>query len=160
QIGANSPVGHPADFTPIYQGPPGIGRSFAPGFDLRNYPINADNATAVVPLANVFMDPNLKSPLTHETTVSYGTSFGAGKGYGEVAYVARKTGSLIETFSTIQDGATHVVSNGIDAGIFSNIVYRNTDLAHREYQGMVFQTRYQLTGNWSVNGHYTLQIKN
>jgi hypothetical protein len=92
--------------------------------------------------------------------VSYGLSFGRNKGFGEVSYINRKTGSLIETFSTLADGQTHVVSNGIDAGLFSNIVYRNTDLAHREYQGLVFQSRYELNSRWNVNGHYTLQIKN
>ena len=55
----------------------------------------------MVPLANVFMDPNLKSPLTHEVTVSYGETFRRGKGYAEVAYINRQTGSLIETFSTL-----------------------------------------------------------
>ena len=101
-----------------------------------------------------------QSPLTHETTVSYGVTFGKDKGYGEVSYVARKTGSLIETFSTIADGSTHVVANGVDAGVFSNVVYRNTDIAHREYHGLVFQSRFALSKSWNVNGHYTLQVKN
>jgi hypothetical protein len=39
-------------------------------------------------------------------------------------------------------------------------VYRNTDLARRQYQGMVFQSRYRVTNHWSVNGHYTLQLQN
>jgi hypothetical protein len=160
QIGANSPVGHPADYTPTYQGPPGQGYAFAPGLDVRNYPITSANAAVNVPLANVFMDPGLKSPLTHETSVSYGLNFGERRGYGEVSYVARQTHGLIETFSTIADGTTHVVANGVDAGVVSNIVYRNSDVAHREYQGMVFQSRLQLSSRWNVNGHYTLQIKN
>ncbi len=160
QIGANSPVGHPADFNPFYQGPAGQGVNFAPGFDVGNYPINSANASANVPLANVFMDPGLKSPLTHEETVSYGLNFGDRRGYGEISYVARQTHDLIEAFSTIADGSTHVVANGVDAGVFSNIVYRNSDVAHREYQGVVVQSRLQLSSRWNVNGHYTLQIKN
>jgi hypothetical protein len=39
-------------------------------------------------------------------------------------------------------------------------VYRNTDEARREYQAMVLQSRYRLTDSWSVNGHYTVQLKN
>jgi hypothetical protein len=39
-------------------------------------------------------------------------------------------------------------------------VYRNTDAAHRMYQGMVFQSRYQLSNRWIVNGQWTLQLKN
>ena len=36
-----------------------------------------------------------------------------------------------------------MVFNGIDAGTVSNVVYRNTDEARREYQAMVFQSRYR-----------------
>jgi hypothetical protein len=160
QIGSNTPVGHPGDYLVTYQGPAGNGVGFAPGFDLANYPYTAGNVVATVPTANVFMDPNLHSPLTHEESVSYGVSFGRQRGYGEVSYVARQTHGLIEDFITLADGSTHVVGNGVDAGILSNIVYRNSDLAHREYQGMIFQSRLQLTNRWNVNGHYTLQIKN
>ena len=160
QIGQNSPVGRPDEFLSAYRGPAGQGATFAPGFDPKNYPISSANTSPIVPQANVFMDPNLKSPLTHELSVSYGLNFGRERGYGEVAYVARKTHGLIEDFSTISDGFTHVVASGVDAGLFSNIVYRNTDLAHREYQGMVFQSRFRVSNHWNVNGHYTLQIKN
>ena len=66
---------------------------------------------------------------------------------------------MIEAFSTIADGTTDVVSNGVDAGVFTNIVYRNTDLAHREYQGWCSSRGYQLSNRWSVNGHYTLQLQ-
>jgi hypothetical protein len=160
QIGANSPVGHPGDYTSTYQGPAGSGVGFAPGFDVANYPYTPGNVTAEVPTANVFMDPGLQSPLTHEETVSYGLSFGKQQGYAEISYTARQTHDLIEDFQTIADGSTHVVANGVDAGILSNVVYRNSDVAHREYQGMIVQSRFQPFKHWSVNGHYTLQIKN
>ncbi len=81
QIGANSPVGNPADITPIYRGPAGQGVNFAPGFDLANYPINSANATVLDPTQNVKMDPNLQSPLVHEFTVSYGTRMFGTRGY-------------------------------------------------------------------------------
>ena len=29
-----------------------------------------------------------------------------------------------------------------------------------QYQGLVFQSRYRIRDNFSVNGHYTLQLKN
>jgi len=41
-----------------------------------------------------------------------------------------------------------------------NQVYRNTPDAHRQYQGMVFQGRYQVTNHWTMNGQYTLQLQN
>jgi hypothetical protein len=83
-----------------------------------------------------------------------------GKGFAEVAYVHRAVGSIIEDFITRADGVTNVVAFGIDAGTLSNRVYRNTDLASRLYDGMIFQSRYQLSNRLTVNGQYTLQLRN
>ena len=146
-------------FQPL-PGARGPGLTFAPGLNVANYPVNPDNASLTVPTANVFVDPNTKSALTHEVTVSYGANINRGKGYAEVAYVHRKVGSLIEDFITRADGTTNVVAFGIDAGLLSNRVYRNTDLASRVYDGMVFQSRYQLSNRWTINGQYTLELRN
>ena len=70
---------------------------------------------------------------------------GGGKGYAEAAYVHRSTGSLIEDFITTENGFTHITAAGIDAGLATNHVYMNTDLADRVFDGMVFQSRYQLS---------------
>jgi hypothetical protein len=160
QIGANSPVGNPPDIEPKYQGPAGQGYSFAPGFDITNYPVTAANASVSDPTKNISTSPDLKSPLVHEFSASYGANIGNGRGYAEATYVYRKTTDLIEDFQTIANGFTDVVVNGIDAGLFTNKLFQNTDLAHREYQGLVFQSRYRITPRWSINGHYTLQLKN
>jgi carboxypeptidase family protein/TonB-dependent receptor-like protein len=160
QVGGNSPVGNPADIFSLYQGPAGQGLNFAPGLTVANYPVNPDNASVSVPTANVFTDPGMKSPLIHEFTTSYGANIANGKGYAEVAYVYRKTTNMIEDFITRADGTTRVQAFGIDAGLVSNRVYRNTDEAHRAYQGMVFQGRYQLANRWTVHGQYTVQLKN
>ena len=53
-----------------------------------------------------------------------------------------------------------VEANGIDAGGVSNQVFRNTPDAHRQYQGMVFQGRYQVTNRWTMNGQYSCSCKN
>jgi hypothetical protein len=160
QIRANSPVANPVYIATVYQGPRGQGVNFAPGFDPRNYPLTPANATVSDAMQNVSVDSKMLSPLTHEFTTSYGLNIRQGRGYAEASYVYRKTGSIIEDFYTLENGVTNVVVNGINAGRFTNRVYRNTDVAHREYQGMVFQSRYRLLNNWSVNGHYTLQLKN
>jgi len=160
QVGGNSPVGNPADIFSLYQGPAGRGLDFAPGLNVANYPVNSDNASVTVPLANVFIDPNTKSALTNEFTASYGITMNRGRGYGEVAYVHRTVGSIIEDFITRADGVTDVVANGIDAGLVSNRVYRNTDIAHREYDGMVFQSRYTVSNRLTVNGQFTLELRN
>jgi carboxypeptidase family protein len=160
QVGGNSPVGNPADIFSLYQGPAGQGIGFAPGLNVANYPVNPDNASVTVPTANIFTDPGMKSPLIHEFTTSYGANVANGKGYAEVAYVFRKTTSMIEDFITRADGTTRVQAFGIDAGVVSNHVYRNTDDANRQYQGMVFQSRYTPSSRLTVNGQYTLQLKN
>ncbi|HMF92753.1 MAG TPA: TonB-dependent receptor [Vicinamibacterales bacterium] len=170
QIGANSVVGNPPDINFTYTGPPGRGREFAPGFDLANYPL--DSAFVFnAPLANTFMDPDLKSPLTHEVSASYGVNIRNGRGYAEGSFVYRKTRDFVEDFQTTAQGVSHVFvsitdpaaggpTNDPNAPSFTNRLYTNTNLAHREYDALVFQSRYQISGNWSVNGHYTLQLKN
>jgi hypothetical protein len=160
QVGGNSPVGNPADIFSVYQGPAGQGVGFAPGMNIANYPVNADNAAVTVPTANVFIDPNTKSALTTEFSTSYGVTMGSGRSYAEVAYVHRSTGSIIEDFITTANGFTHITAAGIDAGFATNHVYRNTDIADRVYDGMVFQARHQLSARWSANGQFTLQLRN
>jgi hypothetical protein len=160
-VGKNSPVGNAPEVDALYQGPRGQGYQFSPGVAIANYPLTAANVTFLSDAAqNVFVDPGTKSALTHEFTATYGVSLARGHGYGEVSFVARETRSLIEDFQTIDDGFSDVIVNGIDAGRFTNVAFRNSDLAHREYRGMVFQARYRLTERWSVNGHLTLQLKN
>jgi len=160
QVGGNSPVGNPADVFSLYQGPAGQGVNFAPGLNVANYPVNNDNAAVTVPLANVLVDPNTKSALTNEFTASYGINLQRGRGYSEVAYVHRTVSSMIDDFITTQTGTVDVVLNGVDAGVVSNHVYQNTDIAHREYDAMVFQGRYGLNQRWSVNGQFTLELRN
>jgi hypothetical protein len=161
QIGANSPVVNAPDLFMVYQGPAGQGRDFAPGFNLANYPIAPGNAfVSVPPPSNVSMASNLKSPVVSEFTTSYGTNLGGMKGYAEATYVFRRTTSLIEDFQTTANGFTDVVLQGIDAGLVTNKVFMNTDLDHRQYQGLIFQSRYRISNRWTVNGHYTVQLQN
>jgi len=160
QIRSNSPVANPLYIATVYQGPPGQGANFAAGFDPKNYPLTPANATVSDATQNVKLDADMTSPLTHEFSTSYGLNIRNGRGYAEAAYVYRKTNSIIEDFYTLANGFTNVIVNGINAGRFTNRVYTNTDIAHREYQGMTFQSRYRMTSNWMVNGHYTLQLKN
>jgi hypothetical protein len=158
-IGANSPVGNPSDIFSLYQGPTGQGVNFAPGFDVKNYPITPANASVTVPTANIFLDPNTKSPLVSEVQASYGVTINNGKGYAEAAYIYRKTTSLIDDFITRDTGTTHVTLSGIDAGIATNHLFENTDQAHRMFSAMNFLSRYRLSNRWTVNGQYTLGLK-
>src|SRR4029450_8295599 len=67
---------------------------------------------------------------------------------------------MIEDFITLADGTTRVQAFGVDAGVVTNHGYRNTDQAHRLFDSMVFQGRYQVANRWTVNGAYTLQLRN
>jgi len=98
----------------------------------------------------------------HEFSTSYGANFISGRGYAEASYVFRKTTDIIDDIQDRTTGTTNVVVQGVSAGTFTNIVYKNIDssLQHRQYQGLVFQSRYRIQNNWSVNGHYTLQLQN
>jgi hypothetical protein len=155
QIGGNNHVGNPDVLFGIYAGPRGQGRSFAPGFNPANYVI----VDGRFPTANVSMAPGLSSPVTKEFTLSYGSEVGR-RGYAEATYVMRRTGNLIEDLITLANGTTRVVKNGFDLGTFTNVIYDNTDLASREYDGLLLQSRYSVNARWSVNGHYTLMLKN
>ncbi|HUQ86732.1 MAG TPA: TonB-dependent receptor [Vicinamibacterales bacterium] len=163
QVGGNSPVGSPATLSRYYTGPECIGdeRTCVAGFALASYPITTANLERVeVPLANIFVDQKLKTPLTHEFTTSLGRSINGGRGFAEASYIFRRTGNMVEDFTTRADGTTHVVFNGIDAGTVSNVAYRNTDLAWREYQAVVLQGRYRFMDHLTMNGNYTAQLKN
>lgn len=162
QIGANSPVGNPAEIFSFYQGPAGQGRGFAPGFNVANYPVNSINASVSDPLQNVFVEEGLRSPLLHEFSTSYGMNLFNGRGYAEGTYIFRRTVNLIEDFQDRTTGTTNVVVQGVDAGTFTNIVFRNVDsnVAQRQFQALVFQSRYRIRNNWSVNGHYTVELEN
>ncbi len=172
QIGANSPVGHPADFTPTYRGPAGQGYNFAPGFDLQNYPITSANASAVVPLANVFMDPSLKSPLTHETSVSYGDHVRRepqGVRSGERMSPGRRTisSSRFRPSRTVRRMSSSNTESGFQGDrLFPECRISRTGLyeiaQHCDYQGIgVSRPGCKIsTSRWNVNGHYTLQINN
>jgi outer membrane receptor protein involved in Fe transport len=155
QIGANSAVGNPAETVGVYHGPAGQGRNFAPALDPANYTISSGS----FPTANIFMSPGLSSPLTKEFTVSGGGQIGS-KGSAQATYVWRRMTNFIEDFIDIGNGTTHVVQNGVDFGTFTNIVYSNTNVPKRDYQGVVLQGSYRLTPNWQVAGNWTLQLTN
>ncbi len=155
QIGANSSVGNPAETIGIYNGPAGQGRDFAPAMDPANY----DIVYGSFPTANIFLDKNLSSPLTKEFTVSGGTQIGP-RGSAQVTYVWRRMSNFIEDFIDIANGTTDVVQNGMDFGTFTNVLYQNTNVPKRDYQGIVFQGSYRLTPNWQVAGNWTVQLKN
>jgi hypothetical protein len=155
QIGANSNVGNPDETIGVYVGPAGQGRSFNAGFDAANY----FTVAGLFPTANVQMAPGLSTPVTKEFTASLGAAV-TRRGYIEGTYVFRRTNSPIEDSIALSNGVTNVIRDGVDFGTFTNILYENSSVATRKYQGMLFQGRYTIRPNWTVNGHYTLMLQN
>ncbi|MBY0494657.1 MAG: TonB-dependent receptor [Cyanobacteria bacterium] len=155
-FGRNTPVANAGRVTSLYNGPAGQGYDFAPAYDLSNYTISSGS----FPTANIFLADDLKSPLTREFTLTAAQQ--VGNGAVRAMYVWRKATGLVESF--IDDptaaGKTTVAQNGTMFGIFDNVEYRNSDDVVRNYQALETMGNYHLRSNWSVAGHWTLQLKN
>lgn len=148
-------VGNPDLLIGVYTGPPGQGGDFAPGFDVNNYFI-VDGSFAT---QNVFFDPDLKSPLTKEFTVSAGGTLG-NRGYLKGTYIRRRAGNFIEDFIDTTTGQTELMYEGRSYGMFVNEVFRNTDLLERNYDALQFDGRYSVTSRFQLDGSYTVQLRN
>jgi hypothetical protein len=154
QISANVNVGQPNVLFAFYVGPEGQGRDFAPGFDPANYVIYFGR----FPTANVSFEEGLSSPVTREFTLSGGAN--GSRGFFEVTYVWRDMSEFIDDFITLSNGVTTVVEEGVTLGTFTNSVYRNTNLADRKYQSVVVTGRIRPTSAWTLDGAWTIQLKN
>lgn len=156
-FGRNTPVANSGRVTSVYNGPAGQGYDFAPAYDLSNYSI----VSGSFPTANIFLDDDLKSPLTKEFTVSAAQTLGA-RGAVRAMYIARKATGLVESF--IDDasaaGKTVVTQQGATFGTFDNVYYRNSDAAVRNYQAVELLGNYQVRANWSAAAQWTVQLKN
>jgi len=156
-FGRNTNVGTPSRLDLSYIGPEGVGRNFAPGFDLSNYVITGGN----FPTATVFFDPDLTSPKTDEFTLSLGRELPRA-GHVKATYTWRNTDAFIEDF--IDDpsaaGKITVIRNGVNFGTFDRVLYKNTDAPTRRYEAVQIESRMQVLDRLPVWGHWTVQIKN
>ena len=55
---------------------------------------------------------------------------------------------------------TRVVRDGREFGTFTNVIYRNTDVPERHYEGLLIDSRYRILNNLAVSGHWTVELKN
>jgi hypothetical protein len=155
QVGNNTSVGNPSYLYQYYTGPDGVGETFAPAFDSANWVTFAGS----VPTVNVKFDKGLHSPTTDEFT--FGGSYTLPRnGYVKAIYTWRKAGNLIESFTDTTTGSSTATLEGLEVGPFDNVVYRNSNLPTRKYQGLTFIGMVRPVGRWSVNANYTLQLKN
>ena len=154
QFSRNSNVGNADRYVAQYMGPAGEGRSFAAGFDPANYTVALGGT---FPTANVFFDDSLRSPLTKEFTLAVARDLA--RGWTRLGYVNRRATDFVEDFVTIDGGRTTIDRNGL-VGAFDNSIYRNTDLAIREYQALELQGAYRPAAALLVHAHWTVQLEN
>jgi len=154
QFANNTTVGNPSALFAVYVGPDGEGLDFAPGFDPANYEVYS----AEFPTANIFFESGLSSPVTREFTASAGGQLG--RGHLKFTFQQRNMRNFVEDFITLEGGSTTITHEGVDFGSFSNVIYDNTDEPAREYRALILQGRYPLHRTLSVNGHWTLQLRN
>jgi hypothetical protein len=134
------------------------GRDFAPGFDPANY---TRVLAGSFPTANVFIEDGVSSPVAREFTLSAGRQLW-NRGAAKLTYTSRNYSNMIEDFTDDPSnaGRTNVVFNGTNFGTFDNIVFRNSDIPERDYQALLFQANYRLMSRLSLEGHWTLQLRN
>ena len=152
QFGINSNVGRPNEVDYVYTGPAGEGADFAPGFDLANY---TGVVFASFPTANVQVAEGIRSPLTREFTLGLGRDLGQ-RGHAKATYAWRSASGFVEDFVNLSNGVTDVPL----VGSLTNRLYDNADDLYRDYQAAIFETSYRAWERVSVNGHYTLQLRN
>jgi hypothetical protein len=148
-------TGNPGFLFGPYIGPPGQGRDFAPGFDPKNY----DLAFAGSPTQNVRFAKGTSSPLIKEYTLSAGLEL-ARAGFLKAVYVNRRWTDLVEDFTSLENGTVPIVIQGVPGPLADVRIYRNSDIARREYQALLVEGRYPASDHWSVEGNWTHQIKN
>jgi hypothetical protein len=155
QIGNNTSVGNPAYTYQLYVGPEGQGVNFAPGFDAANYVTFA----GTLPTLNVFFDDGLSSPTTDEWTIGAGFSLPK-NGFFKTIYTNRNVKNFIENRIDTTTGTSVGELEGVEVGPFDNIVYENSNLPSRKYEGLTFIANIRPTSRWNVSANYTYQLKN
>jgi hypothetical protein len=155
QFSRNSNVGNADLYVAQYTGPAGEGRGFAPGFDPAQYTVPL---SGTFPTANVILADDLRSPLTKEHTIALAREIGR-SGWVRATWVDRHGTSFVEDFITADGGRTAIDRNGL-TGLFDNRVYRNTNLARRDYRAVDLQWSYRIGSSWTAAGHWTMQVRN
>ena len=154
QFASNTDVGNPSLLYGLYLGPEGQGLDFAPGFDPANY----ETFFAEFPTANVFFEDGLSAPVSREFTASLGSQIGSG--FVKGTFVQRSMNNFVEDFSTLDEGSTTIIRDGVNYGTFTNIHYRNSNEPVRDYRALQFLARYPVTPHFTLQANYTLQMKN
>ena len=157
-FGRNTPVANAGRVTSVYNGPAGQGYDFAPAYDLANYSI----VVGIVPDREHL--PGRRSRVAADARVhAVGGADARRKGAVRAMYVWRKATGLVESF--IDDptaaGKTTVVAERHDVRHVRQRLLpqlATTRCATTRRSSCWATTR--LRSNWSVAGHWTVQLKN
>ena len=136
---------------PVPRARPGQGIGFAPGFDLANYRIIGGS----FPVRNVFLDDDLKTPITKEWTLQAGTRLG-NRGEIKAVYTHRKTTNFLDDFITIDNGKTTVTDGRPSTSAPSTTCSSGTPTTStgREYQAPAVHRQlpgHRRLGRWARN---------
>ena len=156
QFSKSTNVGNSDRYTTVYNGPAGSGRGFAPGFDVNNY---SGVVSGSFPALNIRFADDLSSPVTTEFTLGAGRMFGD-RAYVKAVFVQRKTSNVIEDFKILSNGISPLVVDGVTVGTLDNVLFDNSDEPTRGYQALQLMGQQRLSRRLSVNGHWTVQLKN
>ncbi|HZF07610.1 MAG TPA: TonB-dependent receptor [Thermoanaerobaculia bacterium] len=148
-------TGNPGYLYGPYIGPPGQGRDFTPGFDPKNYNLYIAGS----PTQNIRFDKGASSPLVKEYTLSAGVQLSRA-GFVKATYLNRKWTDLLEDFTSPSFGSIPIVIQGVEGPLADVHVFKNADIAQRDYAALLFQGRYPITDRWSVEGLWTHELKN
>ena len=157
QIGDNNNVGNPDLLLGHLHRAGRTGPQLRPGFqsgELRD-------RRGQFPTENIFFEDGLSSPIVKEFTASYGVDLFNGRGYVEGTYVHRDFGTSSRTSSTSRT-ARRTSSIG---RVRRRHVHEHHLSEHRRGAGGSTEACCSRAGTtsanrWTVNGHYTLQLKN
>ena len=140
-----------------YIGPAGEGRTFAPGFDLSNY---TGVVAGTFPALNVQFADDLSSPRDDRIHASARRARSARAATRRSSSCSARRRTSSKSSSCTPTAQTPIVVDGATLGQLDNIVYDNSDEMKREYQALQFMGQHRVMNALTVNGHWTLQLKN
>ena len=111
------------------------------------------------PASNVRFDDDLSSPVATEYTLGVARTLGA-RSYSRPFSSTERRRTSSKNSSNTRTAARPIAVDGAVLGLVDNIVYDNQSDMKREYQALQFMGQHRLSSALSVNGHWTLQLKN
>ncbi len=154
QFAVNTNVGRPSEVDYVYSGPAGSGRRLRARIRPRQLHARWSSPTS---RRRTCRSPTAcKSPLTREFTLGIGRELGS-RGHAKATYAWRTTSNFVEDFVDTDAPASRRCRSSARSRTGCTTT---RDALYRDYQAMILQSGYRLRDNVTINGHYTLQLRN